>query len=81
MNTKKNALAGRSTNETKGRFGRATAVLKFAPWSWFLVSGAALVGVYFALSGDGPYGERASKVAAYCLVSGAAPAALACRPA
>jgi len=77
MNTKKNALAGRSTNETKGRFGRATAVLKFAPWSWFLVSGAALVGVYFALSGDGPYGERASKVAAYCLVSGAAPAALA----
>jgi len=49
---------------------------KLAPWSWFLMSGAVIIGVYFALSADSSYGVRVSKVAAYCLVSGAAAAAL-----
>src|SRR5450756_943975 len=55
---------------------RAMTPSKLAPWSWFLMSGAVIIGVYFALSADSSYGVRVSKVAAYCLVSGAAAAAL-----
>jgi two-component system cell cycle response regulator len=45
--------------------------------SRFLVSGGVIMGLYFALSSGDSYGDQLAKVAAYCLVSGAAVAALA----